>query len=70
MINWMKKWWRYITHPNPCCFDDDRITLVSGRYAFVKCRNCGCESIPWRISEEKADQWRERHKKEREEFGV
>lgn len=39
---------------------DPRVFCV-GEYAVVKCTLCGMESVPWPVSKEKADAWRESH---------
>lgn len=41
--------------------EHDRELFVVGQLAFVKCKRCGSESIPWVISKTKADQFRKDH---------
>jgi hypothetical protein len=46
-MNWLKK--LFGTHIH------ERELFLVGRIAFVKCVTCGDESIPWEVSQEKAD---------------
>ena len=52
MIAWLKRLFKIHT-----C--DNREVFCVGRFAFVKCMDCGNESIPWEVSERIAADWRE-----------
>ncbi len=42
-----------------CCEDENRgLFCLDSNIAFVKCLNCGAESMPWRVSGTSGDAWR------------
>lgn len=38
-----------------------REVFCVGQYAFVKCMDCGNESLPWSVSKKVAQEWKESH---------
>lgn len=60
------KWLRKLFKRKP--LHDKELYVTSNGYAFVKCKRCGSESIPWKVSPDKAKQFQIDHPKMYEEL--
>ena len=55
----MKEWIRNIFKRKP--LHDRELYVLENGLAFVKCKRCGQESIPWEVNKKEAVAFNERH---------